>query len=108
MNHITNSLNLIGFAIRLATKKPYHYGNYSWTKCNKNRKYVQVLQYIWNNPNCTRTEIINAIWNKFIAINGYQSQLFSHMIFDNLIDYDKKYRYTITSKGLEILKNCKD
>lgn len=83
--------------------RPYNYGNWSWTKPNKDRRYVQILQFVYDHPNCTRAEIYEAVWGgKFTS--GSQSKTFANMLYDDLIDYDKNYRYTIRPFGMKILK----
>lgn len=82
---------------------PYQYGNWTWSKPNKNRRYVQILQYVYDHSKCTRAEIYEAVFGrKFFP--GSHSKTFANMLYDDLIDYDKNYKYTITDYGMEILK----
>lgn len=91
--------------------EPYN-RNYTYTRPSKQCWYVKILQYVYDHPNCTRNEILCGIFpNWFKTVDeakkwgrGYATNTFANMLFDDLIDYDKKYRYTIQQKGLEVLK----
>ena len=89
--------------------RPY-YRPYTYTRPNSKRTYIKVLQYIYDHPNCTRFDIQVGIFGYKNDITykkcarGNQSALFANLIYDDLIDYDKSYKYTITSKGMALLK----
>lgn len=87
-------------------REPYNYGDYKWTRPNRERRYVQVLQYVYDHPNCKRKDIIGGVFKRFKFIEGYQSSLFSNMLYDDLIAYDKNYQYTITNIGRKILMSA--
>lgn len=80
------------------------YGSYCYTFKNptKDRVYVKVLKFIDEHPKCKRTDIQNAIWGS--ARRGLHSTTFAHMLYHDLIDYDKQFRYVIRRKGKNILK----
>lgn len=91
--------------------KPYQ-RCYSYTKPTKQCWYVKILQFVYDHPNSSRNEILSGIFPRWFKTaeeakkwgRGYASNVFANMLFDDLIDYDKKYRYTIRERGLEILK----
>ena len=84
--------------------KPYLYGNWKWNNATPSRRYIQILQYIFDNPKCKRSEIIAHFYGIPKELGrGQISSLFSCMLFDDLIDYDRSYRYVITEKGKKLL-----
>lgn len=93
--------------------EPYNRG-YTYTRPTMKCWYVKILQYVYDHPNCTRHEILSGIfpsWFKTVDDakkwgRGYASTTFANMLFDDLIDYDKKYRYTIRDNGIEVLKRA--
>ena len=85
--------------------RPYLDGNYTWTKPNKDRRYVQILQYVYDHPNCKRSDIHEAVFHCHFS-TGSNSSLYACMLADDLIDYNKKYQYTITKTGMKILKQA--
>lgn len=87
----------------------------SMKRCaNRNRRYIQVLNYIAQNPDCKRYDILVGLgvihpekqyhdrYNK----RGQHSSLFAQLLYLDLIDYDKNYRYTITNRGIELLEDA--
>jgi predicted transcriptional regulator len=86
--------------------KPYLYGDWKWNNAWPSRRYIQILQYIFDNPKCKRSEIIAHFYGIPKELGrGHISSLFSCMLFDDLIDYDNSYRYVITEKGKKLLCN---
>lgn len=83
--------------------------NYTYTKPTPERTYVKVIKFVAEHPNCKRIDIIRALWwpkaTKFDA-RGEQSLLFSNLLYDDLIDYNCKYEYTVTQKGYDILRRA--
>lgn len=92
--------------------KPYS-RDYTYTRPTKKCWYIKILQYVCDHPNCKRYEILNGVFPHYFKTidtakkfgSGYASNTFANIIYDDLIDYDKSYRYTITEKGKTILKN---
>lgn len=85
---------------------------YTYTKPSAQRTYIKVIQFISDHPNCKRFDIQVGVFgyrddplSKEFA-RGNQSSLFSNLLYDDLIDYDKSYRYHITDKGLALLKRA--
>lgn len=85
---------------------------YSFTRPSASRTYIKVIQYICDHPKCSRFDIQVDIFgykrtevSKQIA-RGNQSSLFSNLLYADFIDYDKQYRYTVTEKGLKLLKQA--
>ena len=93
--------------------KPQHQC-YSYAHPTMKRWYVKILQYVYDHPNCKRVEILHGVFpTQFESIEsakkygrGYASITFSNMLYDDLIDYDSKYRYVIRPYGLEVLKRA--
>ena len=83
--------------------------NHSYARPNKNRTYIKVLQYIKDNPGCKRYDVICDLCRydrnlvKPYDVRGQYSTLFANLLYDNMIDYDKKYRYEITECGENLL-----
>lgn len=74
----------------------------------KGTVYLKVLNYIANHPFCKRSQIIEYIWPircyyTSYENRGYASNMFSNMLYKNLIDYNEKYEYIITSDGYDII-----
>lgn len=88
---------------------PYQSGHYTYEKASPERAYVKVIKFVAEHPNCKRIDIIRALWwpnaNKIDA-RGEQSLLFSNLLYDDLIDYNCKYEYTVTQKGYDVLRRA--
>jgi hypothetical protein len=82
---------------------------YTYARANKNRKYIQVLDYINKHPFCKRFDIICALYgfNKDRVsprmVCGQASLMFSNLLYDDFIDYNSKYQYRLTSRGRNLL-----
>lgn len=84
----------------------------------KTSQYIYVLELLSTTPNITRREIIKHIWPDYYnscinspysnSIRGYYSTVFSQLLYHDYIDYDKKFKYHITKKGLELLNRFKN
>lgn len=93
--------------------KPYQ-RCYKYTHPTDKCWYVKILQYVYDHPGCSRNEILCGIFPRWFKTpadakkwgRGYASNTFANMLFDDLIDYDKTYHYTIQKKGLEVLKRA--
>ena len=93
--------------------RPY-FRPYTYTKPSAQRTYIKVIQFISDHPNCARYDIQVGVFGyryrddslgKSLA-RGNQSSLFTNLLYDDLIDYDKNYRYTVTEKGMKLLKQA--
>ena len=92
--------------------KPYS-RDYTYTRPTKKCWYIKILQYVSDHPNCKRAEILNGIFLSLFKTvedakkfgRGYACNTFANIIYDDFIDYDKSFRYTITDRGQKILKN---
>lgn len=88
---------------------PYHSGHYTYEKASPERVYVKVIKFVAEHPNCKRIDIIRRLWwpnaNKLVA-RGEQSALFANLLYDDLIDYNGKYEYTVTQKGYDVLRRA--
>lgn len=85
---------------------------YTFTRPSAKRTYIKVIQYVYDHPKCSRFDIQVDIFgykrtepHKLYA-RGNQSSLFANLLYADFIDYDKNYRYTITEKGLALLKQA--
>ena len=85
---------------------------YSFTRPSASRTYIKVIQYIYDHPKCARFDIQVGVFgyrdnalSKELA-RGNQSSLFANLLYADFIDYDKQYRYTVTEKGLKLLKQA--
>ncbi len=89
--------------------RPYYDGNYTYARPNPNRTYVKVIKFVAEHPNCKRIDIIRGLWapnaNKKDA-RGTSSSLFACLLYDDLIDYNGKYEYTVTQKGYDLLRRA--
>ena len=80
------------------------------------KTWVKILHFVLNHDGCTRKEIIKGVWNInstekkryciYPRCTGYCSSIFSQMLYLDVIDYDKKFKYHITNKGIEALENA--
>lgn len=79
---------------------------YSYTKPSMNFMYMKVIQYVADHPGCKRIDIIRNIWGRNVCCgnDGYMCHVFSNLLYDDFIDYDKNFCYTVTSDGLDLLK----
>ncbi len=88
---------------------PYDSSHYTYEKASPERSYVKVIKYIAEHPNCKRIDIIRGIWcpnaTKYSA-RGHNSMLFSNLLYDDLIDYNRNYEYSVTKKGYDVLRRA--
>lgn len=85
---------------------PYLNGNWTWTKPTPERAYIKVLKFVNEHPRCKRIDIIRAIWCPNAtkeSSKGYMSSLFACLLFEDFIDYNSKFEYTITHNGWKLL-----
>lgn len=82
---------------------------------NSNRSYVKILQFVADHDGCTRAEIQVGVgyYESMEAFRndpnsrGYNSAFYAQLLYIDLIDYDKNYKYHITEKGREVLEFAK-
>lgn len=74
---------------------------YTFKSPTKDRVYVKILKFVNEHPKCTRAEIQKGVWGK--VVRGNCSTTFAHMLWRDLIDYDKNFCYVIRRKGKSIL-----
>ena len=83
---------------------PYNNGNRTYAKPDVTRRYIQIIQYVADHPGCKRPEIYEAVFGGKFS-HGSQSEIFSELLYDDLIDYDTKtFKYVATPKGMKLLK----
>ena len=88
------------------------YQNNGFAKANKQKLYVRILDYVFTHPDCKRAEI-NYGLGKYKSVEaaidfgrGQYSTVYSQLLYLDLIDYNKAYRYHVTSKGLQVLRRA--
>lgn len=79
---------------------------YSYTKPSMSFKYMKVIQFVADHPNCKRKDIIAGVWGQKKFLAGYMCHVFSNLLNDDYIDYDENYRYTVTRAGRELLEEA--
>ena len=81
---------------------------YSYTKPSMNFKYMKAIQFVADHPGCKRTDILAGVWGvkhpEFCP--GYMSQVFANLLYDDWIDYDENFRYTVTPGGKGLLEEA--
>lgn len=77
---------------------------YTYSKPSMKFKYMKLIQFIADHPNCSRREASIGVWGGYS--HGYQSGPFSNLLYHDYIDYDTKFRYHVTPKGEELLKKA--
>ena len=113
MRHKNIYLNPPGFSRKANTAyvidKPYCHCNYTYKKPSMKRRYMQVIQFIADHDGCSRRECTAYIWNGNDPARvgrGEMSIVYSNLLWKDFIDYDKKFRYHVTEKGLKLLKEA--
>ena len=92
----------------------YRKSRFKKTACSK-RRYVQIIQYVANHDGCKRVDILHDVYKQDVkakdcfyknklACRGYASSILSQLLYIDVIDYDKSFRYHVTDRGLEVLK----
>lgn len=79
---------------------------YAYTKPSMSFKYMKVIQFVADHPNCKRKDIIAGVWGQKRFLGGFMSAVFSNLLYDDYIDYDENYRYTVTNSGRELLEEA--
>ena len=85
--------------------KPYLAHEWTFANPNVKNKYIQVLQYAYDHPGCTRRELHEHVF-KTPYVPGNRSSMYAVLLWKDFIDYDHKFRYFITPSGLELLKKA--
>ena len=90
--------------------KPYENGNYTYKLASPECVYVKVLKFVAEHPNCKRFDIIKSLWcpNATSAkeCRGERSSLFACLLYDDLLDYNTNYEYSLTKKGYDVLRRA--
>lgn len=84
--------------------EPYEIDRLSFSKPSPERRYIQLIKWIAEHPQCTRREAQLGVWNT--TSPGYQSATFAVLLYKDFIDYDKNFRYTVTESGKQLLKKA--
>ena len=94
------------------------YENNGFKNANSKKRYVKILQYIADHDGCKRVDIIRDVYGyKNVdakdkwhpghrTCRGQGSNVFSQLLYIDVIDYDKKFCYHITDRGREVLKTA--
>jgi hypothetical protein len=103
-----NPISCRGWSVNYGRKvyTPYLDGNWTWKKPTPERSYIKVLKFVAKHPHCKRIDIIRAVWCPNAtkeSSRGYMSSLFACLLFDNFLDYNSKFEYTITQNGCKLL-----
>jgi len=87
----------------------------AFPRANSKCRYVQILQYIADHDGCTRFDVQRNVWNFHNIpchglvpsdLRGYASAIFSQLLYIDVIDYDKNFRYHITPAGRKVLETA--
>lgn len=70
------------------------------------KTWVRFIDWVLKHDGCTRREIVNGVFHgtRQKYYNGYCSSIFSQLLFCDVIDYDKDFKYHITDKGISVLE----
>ena len=81
---------------------------YSYTKPSMKFKYMKAIQFVADHPGCKRTDILTGVWGvKHPELcPGHMCGLFSNLLYEDFIDYDSNYCYTVTSSGKALLEDA--
>ena len=102
MRHV-NFYSYIGCKEKFHIPKPYLWRDWTFANPKQNYGYVKILKCILENPGLKRREIHEKVFGcRFEP--GNRSCLYAVMLWADLIDYDAKFRYTITQRGKKLLK----
>ena len=76
----------------------------------KKSSVIKILQFVADRDNCTRAEINVGVYG-FKTVEdaraygrGFNSAMYAQLLYIDLIDYDKNFRYHITEKGRKVLE----
>ena len=111
MRHLNREMNSY-FRHTHNPYKPYQ-TPYTFTRASMKCRYVKFLDYIAKHPGCKRFDIICDVYgyNKDrltpAMVRGQASLIFANLLYQDVIDYDKQYRYTLTDRGQQILDYAK-
>ena len=81
---------------------------YAYTKPSMKFQYMKVIQFVADHPNCKRKDIIAGVWgrNRCHGNDGFMCHVFSNLLYDDWIDYDENFRYTVTPGGKGLLEEA--
>lgn len=77
------------------------YDKSGFKNASQKKVYVKFLRYIADHDGCTRKDILKGLGRS--TDRGQNSSLFAQLLYLDLIDYDKNFKYHITDKGEEVL-----
>lgn len=125
MRHVNpTSTSCVSFRRGRRVERPYNmqyvesYRNTQFAYANPNKTYVKALQYIADHDGCKRVDVnINVLgWKKHAETygvkrtaecsRGQHSSMYAALLYLDLIDYDSKFCYHITSKGRKVLETA--
>ena len=70
------------------------------------KTYVKILQYVYDHDGCTRKDILKGIGQydgRASDGRGQLSSIFSQLLYVDVLDYDKHYKYHLGKNGLKVL-----
>lgn len=110
MRHKNYYKNLNGWSHSTPNKEyyiPHPYQRlYAYTKPSMKFKYMQVIQFVADHDGCKRKDISRGVWKVEPNNDGFMSQVYSNLLYDNCIDYDMSFGYHITDEGRALLEEA--
>ena len=83
--------------------RPYLWREWTFTRRSAKYRLAQVIQCLVDHPGISRRELHEAVFKqKFTP--GNHSNFYSNALWHDFIDYDCKFKYYVTPKGIEFLK----
>lgn len=70
------------------------------------KTYVKILQYVYDHDGCTRKDILRGIGQydgRAGDGRGQLSSIFSQLLYVDVLDYDKHYKYHLGKNGMKVL-----
>ena len=70
------------------------------------KTYVKILQYVYDHDGCTRKDILRGIGQlegRKCNGRGQLSNIFSQLLYIDVLDYDKHYKYHLGKNGMKVL-----
>lgn len=108
-------------------EKPANNMDVKFNRPTKDRLYIKWLQWFAAHPGAKRADFIKDFYADKLAeriafhkkttpkikrprvVDNYNpSSYFAILLYHDYLDYDKNYRYTVTEKGLALLKQVED
>ena len=108
-HHNPKSISIYSRRYGKTCYSPYLDGHWRYKKPTPERSYIKVIKFVAEHPNCKRIDIIRGIWipnaDKKNS-RGHQSALFACLLYDDYIDYNDRYEYTVTELGRDLLRKA--